>query len=84
MSELSLWTKSLEIGDVMIYRIVIRNKSSSELGVMLEPWTDREDVPAGMQVVINGEFSDNEILIDVSDDNFVSIWSPPGSTVSLS
>lgn len=59
-------------------RIVIRNTSNSELEVMLEPWTDREDVQAGAQVTVEGEFSDDELIIDFGDENFLSIWCPPG------
>ncbi len=59
-------------------RVVIRNTSSAELGVMLEPWTDREDVEAGGQLTVEGDFSDDEIIIDFGDDSFLSIWCPPG------
>ena len=68
----------------MIKKIVIRNKSTAELGVMLEPWTDREDIGPEGQIMIEGEFSDGEIIIDLFDENFISVWSPPGSTVRAS
>ena len=64
----------------MLRKIVIRNKSMEELGVMLEPWTDREDIKPGNEIVIEGKFADNELVIDIGDDSFISIWSPPGST----
>ena len=63
-------------------RIVIRNTSSAELGVMLEPWTDREDVEAGATVNIEGDFADDEITIDFGDENFLSVWCPPGCKFS--
>ena len=59
-------------------RLVIRNTSDAELGVMLEPWTDREDVEAGGQVAVEGEFADDEVMIDFGNENFLSIWCPPG------
>ena len=65
----------------MIRKIIIRNKSILELGVMLEPWTDRDDVSPGGQIVIEANFSDNDLIIDFGDDNFLSIWSPPESTI---
>ncbi len=65
----------------MIKKIIIRNKSKSELGVMLEPWTDREDIDPNGQLTVEAEFSEDELIIDVGDDNFLSIWSPPGSTI---
>jgi hypothetical protein len=65
----------------MIKRIIIRNKSKSELGVMLEPWTDREDIDPNGQLTVEAEFSEDELIIDVGDDNFLSIWSPPRSTI---
>jgi ribosomal protein L14E/L6E/L27E len=55
-----------------------------ELGIMLEPWTDREDIKPGTVIVIEGRFSDEELTIDIGDENFVSIWSPPGSTFNNS
>lgn len=61
-------------------RLVIRNTSDAELGVVLEPWTDREDVEAGGQVTLKGEFADNELVIDFGNENFLSIWCPAGST----
>jgi hypothetical protein len=65
----------------MIKRIVVRNASKLELGVMLEPWTDREDIEPEGEIVISGDFSDSELVIDIGDDNFVSVWSPPGSSI---
>ncbi|MDB5692056.1 MAG: hypothetical protein JWO81_1119 [Alphaproteobacteria bacterium] len=61
-----------------IRRIVIQNTSSTELGVMLEPWTDRADVAAGKTVNIEGNLADDEITIDFGDESFLSIWCPPG------
>ena len=48
---------------------------------MLEPWTDREDVAPGGAVVVEGSFSDEELIIDYFDECFVSIWGPPGTTL---
>ncbi|CAA9386264.1 MAG: hypothetical protein AVDCRST_MAG93-9473 [uncultured Chloroflexia bacterium] len=59
-------------------RLVIKNASSTELGVMLEPWCDREDVAAGGQVTIEGDFSDEELVIDFGNESFLSVWTPPG------
>ena len=65
----------------MVRRIIIRNKSRSELGVMLEPWTNREDLEPKGQLIIEADFSDDDLIIDFGDDSFLSIWSPPGSTI---
>ena len=62
-------------------RLVIKNASSTELGVMLEPWCDREDVEAGGQVTIVGDFADEELIIDFGDECFLSVWTPPGCTL---
>ena len=51
--------------------------SNAELGVMLEPWTDREHVEVAGRLTVKGEFSDDEIIIDFGDDRFLSIWCPP-------
>lgn len=59
-------------------RLIIRNTSDTDLGVMLEPWTDREDVEPGGQVTLEGEFGDDELVLDFGGDSFISIWSPPG------
>ncbi|TFZ57597.1 MULTISPECIES: hypothetical protein [Methylobacteriaceae] len=64
-------------------RLVIRNVSSVELGLMLEPWTDREDLKPGGEITIEGNFSDDdELILDFCDKNFISIWTPPDSTFS--
>ncbi|MDQ3079536.1 MAG: hypothetical protein M3R03_06005 [Pseudomonadota bacterium] len=63
-------------------RIVIRKTSSADLGVMLEPWTDREDVEVGATVNIEGDFADGEITVDFGDENFLSVWCPPGCKFS--
>jgi hypothetical protein len=66
----------------MLKRMIIRNVSNAELGVMLEPWTDREDVPPGANLILEANFDDDEeIIIDFADDHFLSIWSPPGSKI---
>ena len=49
---------------------------------MLEPWTTKDDIGAGNILEIAGNFVDDEIVIDVFSDNFVSVWSPPGSTIT--
>lgn len=67
----------------MLKRIVIRNKSKEELGIMLEPWTDREDVASGLSLILEVDFSDEELVIDVGDDTFLSIWSPPGTKMKV-
>lgn len=59
-------------------RLIINNQSSAELGIMLEPWCDREDVEAGGRVTIEGDFADDELMIDFGAENFVSVWTPPG------
>ena len=65
----------------MMKKIFIRNKSTSELGVMLEPWTSREDIDPGQAIEVTGDFSDKELVVDVGDENFISVWAPPGSTI---
>jgi hypothetical protein len=65
----------------MLRKIVVRNKSSSELGIMLEPWTNREDVEPGSTIEVVGDFVDEEVIIDVGNENFISIWSPPRSII---
>jgi hypothetical protein len=62
-------------------RIVICNRSEAELGVRLEPWTDREDAAPGESIVVEGKFSDDEIGIDFFGDSFLSIWCPVGTTL---
>jgi hypothetical protein len=64
-------------------KLVIRNKSNAELSVMLEPWTPREDVEPGGTIEIIGDFSDEELIVDIGDDNFVSVWSPPASAIKI-
>lgn len=59
-------------------RIVIRNTSTAELGIMLEPWTDRENIEPGGTVALEGNFDDEEVTIDFGDESFLSIWCPPG------
>lgn len=59
-------------------RLVIKNLSDAELGVMLEPWCDREDVEVGGLVTIEGDFSEGELVIDFGAESFLSIWTPPG------
>ena len=59
-------------------RLVIKNASSTELGVMLEPWCDREDVETGGQVMIEGDFAEEELVIDFHDESFLSVWTPGG------
>jgi len=58
--------------------MVIKNTSRDELGVMLEPWCDREDLAVGEQVTIEGYFADDELVIDFGNESFLSIWTPPG------
>lgn len=64
-------------------KLTIRNLTGMELGLMLEPSTEREDAEAGASIVIEGSFVDDELIIDIGDENFVSVWSPPGATVRL-
>ena len=64
----------------MIKRVIIRNKTGAELGLMLEPLTEREDIGAGKSLAIEGVFEDGDLVIDVGEENFISIWSPPGAT----
>ncbi len=59
-------------------RLLIRNTSQAELGVMLEPWTDREDIAPGGQVILEGDFSADDLGIDFGDENFLSLWCPAG------
>jgi hypothetical protein len=64
-------------------RLIIRNKSGMELGVMLEPSTEREDVDDGHLLIIEGEFVDDDLIIDIGDENFVSVWSPPAASIEV-
>ena len=64
-------------------KFVIENHASAELGVMLEPWCDREDVPPGGKAQIEFEPSEDAIQIDFHDDTFLSLWVPPGATLKL-
>jgi hypothetical protein len=67
----------------MVRRIIIRNKSGRELSLMLEPWTDQSTVGSGTEAIVEGDFTgEEEITIDVYEDNFLSIWSPPASKIS--
>ncbi len=64
-------------------RLIIRNKSGMELGIMLEPSTEREDVDIGHVLIVEGEFIDDELIIDIGDENFVSVWSPPAASMEV-
>jgi hypothetical protein len=48
---------------------------------MLEPWTDREDAAPGESLFVEGKFSEGEVTIDYFDENFLSVWCPPGTTL---
>jgi hypothetical protein len=61
-------------------RFFIRNTSGTELGVMLEPWTDREDVEVGGRVLIEGEFAD-KVIVEFGEESFLSVLCPPGCTL---
>ncbi len=64
-------------------KVIIRNKSSVELGVMIEPWCNRCDVQPGEEASIDGKDWDEDIIVDVFDESFVSVWGPPGSQLSV-
>jgi len=49
---------------------------------MLEPWTDREDVSPNGTIAIEAAFVDDEIIIDVGDANFLSLWVPAGAKLT--
>lgn len=67
----------------MVRKVIIRNKSGCKLGLMLEPWTDRGEVEDCSEVAVEGDFADEEeIIIDVYDGNFLSIWVPPASKIT--
>ncbi|WP_422059188.1 hypothetical protein [Sphingopyxis sp.] len=68
----------------MIKKIVIKNRSLSQLGVMLEPWTNREDADPEQEIVIEANFSEEDLIIEFFDENFISIWSPPKAKISRS
>jgi hypothetical protein len=57
-------------------RLIIRNVTGAELGVMVEPWTGQEDVSPGGSIVIEGSFGDEDLIIDIAEDTFVSVWGP--------
>lgn len=66
----------------MVSKIIIRNRSGRELSLMLEPWTDQDTVADGNESAVEGDFTDEEeIIIDIYEDNFLSIWSPPASKI---
>jgi hypothetical protein len=63
-------------------RIVIRNYSEAQLSVMLEPWTDSEDLaPEEVLYIEGGDACDDDITIDYGSDDSISVWCPPGSTL---
>jgi hypothetical protein len=61
----------------MIKRVIIRNNTNTELGVMVEPWTQEESAAPGGAIVIEAHFSDQDLIIDVGDETFLSVWAPP-------
>lgn len=66
----------------MLKKIIIRNKSGRQFGLMLEPWADQADIQEGAEVAIEGDFSsEEEVIIDVHEDGFLSIWVPPDSNI---
>jgi hypothetical protein len=62
-------------------KLIIRNMTGAELGVMVEPWTGREEAGPGGSVIIEGNFEDEELIIDIGDDTFVSVWGPAKYTI---
>ncbi|MGN7127656.1 hypothetical protein [Methylorubrum thiocyanatum] len=58
-------------------RFKIDNKSKVELGLMLEPIGDRANLKPGEAIFVEGDFSEDEIVLDFHDQNFLSIWCIP-------
>jgi hypothetical protein len=71
--------------ETLMKRLVLRNTSGGKLTVMLEPITFTEDVGTDGSIVVSGDFSDDDLLIDVSCDGdgaFLSVWSPPHAVIA--
>ena len=79
------WLKKKKLtpppNEVRLRQIVIVNRSGSQLSVMLEPLCDREDVNVDEELLIDGNFTENEELIIDYHDGHLSIWSPVGATL---
>ena len=58
-------------------RFKIENKSAVELGLMLEPIGDRVDLKPGEKILVEGDCSEDDLVIDFYDENFLSIWCMP-------
>jgi hypothetical protein len=56
--------------------ILLSNKSSKSVRVMLEPITFSEDIEPGNDLSIIKAFSEDRILIDITDEG-ISIWTDP-------
>lgn len=65
--------------------IMLRNNSGQTLRIMLEPWAEVYDVPVEKEVKIQCELKEDEIdfEIDVERDNFLGLWVPDGTKVSI-
>ena len=66
-------------------RLVLRNRTGDKLTVMLEPITFTEDVGADGKIIVSGDFSDDDLLIDVCSGDggaFLSVWSEPYAAIT--
>ena len=66
-------------------KVPLRNLSGKPLGVMLEPWTDTVELAPGQEAEIDltSKIDPGEFIIDINEDNFVSLWVPPGATIRV-
>lgn len=68
----------------MLKRLLFRNMSGVELRIMLEPWTTTEDASPGNSITLEAKFVEDELVIDIYEGNFLSVWSPPESDLKIS
>lgn len=63
--------------------IILRNNSTNVLRIMIEPWVEYYDIPAGSQVDLICDLKEGEIdfEINVEKDNFLAIWAPAETKV---
>ena len=65
--------------------IILRNNSAKPLRIMIEPWVEGYDIPAGSQVDLLCDLKDGDIDLEINfeNENFLGIWAPDGTAVLL-
>lgn len=65
--------------------IILRNNSAKQLRLMIEPWVECYDIPAGSQVDLLCNMKEGEIDFEINfeDGNILAVWAPDGTSVWL-